>query len=168
MCHSSAPGRALGPRTEQLNRSLPYAGGARNQLEVLSALGLFELPGAPDALPRLADPADPGVDIEARARSYLHANCAHCHQPGGWVPGELAMDLRTETPLSEAMICDVPTQYFDNGGARRLQPGAPDASALLVRMRATDDKRMPPLASARVDPLAEALMVEWIEGLVCP
>ena len=33
-----------------------------------------------------------------RARSYLHANCAGCHRPGG--PGRGDIDLRAETPFT--------------------------------------------------------------------
>ena len=32
---------------------------------------------------KLADPADAGQPLEARARAYLHANCGHCHSDHG-------------------------------------------------------------------------------------
>jgi uncharacterized repeat protein (TIGR03806 family) len=167
-CHAVAPGRVLGPRTDQLNVALAYQGEVepRDQLALLSALDLFELPNAP--LPALPDPADTTLPIEQRARSYLHANCAHCHQPGGWSSPDLTMDLRYELPLAEAEVCGKPPAFFMDGSAL-IAPGEPEQSAILIRMRDTGLERMPPVATTVVDPLGEQVLASWIESLSrCP
>jgi uncharacterized repeat protein (TIGR03806 family) len=167
-CHGAAPGRALGPRTEQLDAMLAYEGEPepRDQLALLAALDLFDLPPGPrQALP---DPADPTLPIEQRARSYLHANCAHCHQPGGWSSPDLTMDLRYELPLAETRICGEPPSFFSEGRAL-IAPGEPEQSSILIRMRETDLERMPPVATTVVDPLGEQLLTSWIAALSrCP
>jgi hypothetical protein len=132
----------------------------------LSDLGLLDIPSGP--LPALPDPADESLPLEARARSYLHANCAHCHQPGGWTSPDLTMDLRYGRTLEEAQICGQPPMYFREGTSL-IQPGAPEQSAILLRMRDTGIERMPPVATTVVDPLADRVLVDWIEALTdCP
>jgi len=174
VCHSSSPGRVLGPRTEQLNFEVPYEGGAQNQLEALAALALFDnVPGEQaslelDALPRLPDPRDQTLPLEPRVRSYLQANCAHCHQPGGYSSPDLVMDLRFSRTLAETNICDREPQFF-NDAPKLIAPGDPEGSALLVRMLATDIDRMPPVATSEVDPLGAVLLTRWIQQLTeCP
>ena len=70
----------LGVNTPQLNRKSDDGGGSVNQLATWHRAGL--LAWTPDlaALPKLVDPYDESGDLDRRARSYLQANCAHCHQ----------------------------------------------------------------------------------------
>ena len=71
-----------------------------NQARTLAAIGLFTgLLGPENQWPRLSDPA--GADpIAARARSYLHSNCAMCHRPNAPVQGN--QDFRYATPFAMA------------------------------------------------------------------
>jgi uncharacterized repeat protein (TIGR03806 family) len=170
-CHTVASGRTLGLEFAQLNGDFTYPNGYQgNQIAVLTAMGMFDAPpGDPAGLPALPDPLGPG-DVEARARAYLHANCAHCHQPnsaGG------AFDLRFSTPLDEANLCDAPAQNGDLGieGAKLIDPGSPATSLLVARPRRLDANRMPPLASSVVDESGTAVLEQWITGLTaasCP
>src|SRR5581483_6688585 len=102
-CHSSWSEYALAFQPEQLNRS---GSDGRNQLMAFSELGLIHRAGK-DGKPlppfdvmsaakerQLMDPTDAGQTLEARARSYLHANCGHCHTFGGGG----AVDLRLQFP----------------------------------------------------------------------
>jgi hypothetical protein len=43
--------------------------------------------------------------LDARARSYLHVNCAHCHRFGGG--GAAKIDLRQEVSLADMKIAGV-------------------------------------------------------------
>jgi uncharacterized repeat protein (TIGR03806 family) len=171
VCHSSSPGRVLGPRTAQLNSELAYAGGARNQLAALAELDIFvhaPTSAGVGALPQLPDPRDRTVPLEQRARSYLHSNCAHCHQPGGYSSPDLRMDLRYELPLADANICDEEPVFFE-GAPKLIAPGSPSESALWVRMRALGLERMPPVATTETDQLGVVVVTRWIESLTsCP
>ena len=159
VCHG-AVGRVLGPGDGQLRR--------HDQLEAMAEIGLFA-PGA--SAPALADPGDSRAPIEARARAYLHANCAHCHRVGGWQPPGLGLDLRAEIPLAEAGLCGVPLRYASPwaAGVWRLAPGSPEDSNLLHRMRLRGSGQMPPIATARRDEVGEAVVEAWIRALEgCP
>jgi len=169
VCHTDAAGRALGPETAQLNRVFTYSasGKTANELATLSHIGLFTSP-LPDAqtLPALATPTDGTAPLDARARAYLHTNCAQCHRPGGPTPS--GMDLRYDTPLSAMNVCNVAPNLGDLGvgsAARLIAPGAAAHSIIVKRMSRRDQYAMPPLGSKASDADGAALLTQWIDGL---
>jgi uncharacterized repeat protein (TIGR03806 family) len=123
---------------------------------------------APEKYRHLADPYDPKEDLAARARSYLHANCAQCHVEAGG--GNAQMELEITTPLEKARILDVKPLHhtFDLRDARIIAPGSPERSVLLYRMNNREAGHMPPLATSRVDRDAVAVLRAWIEQLKTP
>lgn len=170
-CHTEAAGRTLGLETAQLNGNFDYPTRRRaNQIATLSHLGYFAAPvGSPEQLPALPDPqvAHPDVpgDLESRARSYLHANCANCHRPGGTGAG--VMDFRFSVSTEDVrVIGHVPSQG-DLGveGAKLVTPGDPAKSVLSLRIHATNTGRMPPLGSSVVDTAGAAVIDGWIQSL---
>src|SRR5205814_2226563 len=50
----------------------------------------------PERYKKLVDPADPKQEINARARSYLHANCAQCHVEAGGGNALKELEFTTE------------------------------------------------------------------------
>jgi len=127
---------------------------------------LVHLPAqARSTLPRLTDPADASADVATRARSYLHANCAHCHVWAGG--GNAAINLSIlAKPAEWKTIDEKPLHHgFDLPNARIIAPGAPERSTLLYRVTALDRGRMPPLASSVVDDSAAKLLRDWIRSL---
>ena len=99
-CHTANAGYVLGVKTRQLNRALTYPDGSTdNELCRWMHLGLFDT-NFNDAdvayFPKLAARDDTTRSLEDRARSYLDANCAHCHRPKGTVA---YFDARYDTPL---------------------------------------------------------------------
>jgi mono/diheme cytochrome c family protein len=170
-CHTDEAGFQLGLDLLQLDAVITYPDGtARNQIDHWQQQGLFEAPPARPLPPALPPPAGAGGSLEQRARSYLHANCAGCHRPGGKFP---LMDLRWTTPLARTQTCDVAPDKGDLGvpGARRLVPGAPDRSLLSLRMRTLAERfRMPQLGTAVVDLQGAQVVDAWIASLppVCP
>jgi uncharacterized repeat protein (TIGR03806 family) len=167
-CHRHDERAGLGLATAQLNRPLDGV----NQLRAWHANGLFEnVPGdlddedTVDALPRHAALDDEGAPLEQRVRSYLEANCAHCH--GGNDLHGARWDARSETPLAQANILDAPlTGPTHDETLRIVAPGAPERSQLYLRATSTDRaRRMPPLGSSRPDPAFEQALRAWIESL---
>jgi hypothetical protein len=159
--------RALGPRLDQLARELDYAGVVAPQLEALADIDVFDGP-VPATTP-MTDYRDPDADDEPRARAYLHANCGHCHRPGGWVPPDLDMDLRWTTPTPQTRLCGVPPQYSSTFQAdSRVAPGDPAQSLVWLRLATRGAWQMPPVATSIPDPHARVVRT-WIEGLdACP
>lgn len=168
-CHTEVAGRSLGLETAQLNRSITYpqTGRMANQLATLEHIGLFDeqLSQQPELLAALTNPGDTSLATEARARSYLHANCAMCHQPGG--PGRGPEDFRFTTPTASMGAIGVqPTQTdFGIEGAKLIAPGRPDLSIVSLRMHMQEAGRMPPLGRTLVDATGVALIDSWIRGL---
>jgi uncharacterized repeat protein (TIGR03806 family) len=170
-CHTQAAGGPLGLQTAQMNRDHDYGGVIDNQLRAMEHIGLFggALPAVPALLPRLPSPSDVAAPAEARARSYLHGNCANCHLPGGPTPSTL--DLRFETSLAQTATCNAAPQHGDLGvaGALIVKPGAPSQSVLFLRMSARGTNQMPPLASTIPDPTGTSVVRDWILSLgACP
>jgi uncharacterized repeat protein (TIGR03806 family) len=168
-CHTAVAGFALGLETAELNHNLTYSSTGRttNQLATLDAIGMFAAPlGSPAGHPQLANPADTAATPSARARAYLHTNCAHCHRTGGPTPS--SMDLRYSTLLQNTAACGAVPQSGDLGlgaNARIIAPGNPSLSVLVERMNRRDANAMPPLASNVVDQAGVTLIRDWITSL---
>jgi glucose/arabinose dehydrogenase len=124
---------------------------------------LLALP--PEKYGRLANPYDPAQALDARARSYLHANCAICHVESGG--GNAALELETSTPQARMNLVGLPPLHDSFGipGAKLLDPGHPERSILLERMGRRGTGQMPPLATARVDVQAVQMLRDWVTGL---
>jgi uncharacterized repeat protein (TIGR03806 family) len=166
VCHTPAAGFVLGVNTRQLNH--PASDGAMrtdNLLVAWNRLGLFRpafREGDARTFDRLSPLTDTAASLEHRVRSYLDANCAQCHRPGG-TRGDF--DARFETPLAKQNLLNVPPTSSDLGipGVKLVAPGDPARSMLYVRMaRRQDVFNMPPLASHEADREALAVLKEWI------
>ena len=177
LCHNQAPGFVLGLNTPQMNRDFNY-GVVDNQLRTLAHIGVFKHPIADfykrsdtdlDApLPRvmkLADPQDKTATLEDRSRSYLHANCAHCHRFYGG--GTASFNLLITNPLKANRIVDAPATKGDFGiaDARLIAPGHPERSMILQRMNKVGAGRMPQIASTVIDAEDIKLIGQWIADM---
>lgn len=165
-CHGSGSGQVLGPRLSQFDRITDYGTGPISQLEALEAIGMFTTPPQQPEAP-LVSPSDEAQPLEDRARAYLHANCSHCHRPGGWAPPGIGMDLRWQTSLEDSAICDVDIRYYAPwfDATKRIAPGNPDDSLIWQRLSTRGPGQMPPMATFLVDPEGDAVR-QWIESLV--
>ncbi len=147
---------------EQINAYMDRQTATRLQHEPPST-SLLTFP--PEKMRRLVDPTDAKADVAARARSYLHANCAHCHVEAGG--GNAQMELEFTTPLDKMRVLDVRPQHHTFGlpEARLVAPGHPERSVLLYRISHREAGHMPPLATAQVDREAVQVLREWIRRL---
>ncbi len=163
LCHSTRGGSIYGFNPAQMNRLHDYGSVADNQLRTLAHIGLFE--HEPDMEKVMPSPLDESVDLEKRARAYLHVNCAHCHRRGGG--GTAAIELPYEFTLERTHLLDArPTQgTFGIHGAQVLAPGDPFRSVLYYRMAKLGRGRMPYFGSTMVDERGLKLMHDWISQL---
>jgi uncharacterized repeat protein (TIGR03806 family) len=167
LCHTNAAKFALGVSTLQMNRDHNYDGVIANQIATLDHIGLFtkNLPKPAAKLPKLADFNDEKQPLDARARSYLHSNCSHCHIK--WGGGNAEFKLVVDLPLSEMGIVNVPPAHgnFKIDGAKLIVPGHPEQSIIHHRMTLTGLGRMPHIGSRVVDEKAAKLIHDWIKGM---
>ncbi len=164
-CHTAVGGHALSFTTQQLNREV----GGQNQLSAMAAAGYFDVYVInPNAAPKLYAPDDETVSLTDRAKSYLEANCANCHQPGG--PGGGEWDARAKTMLALSKIIYGDLERPDVQGTHVVAPNDPAASAILQRInRRGHEGQMPPMATSIVDQQGVALIERWIaDGLNDP
>jgi len=167
LCHTMAAKYILGVTTLQMNKEHDYGGTRANQLATLEKLGVFKdkLPNPPAELPRLADYQDAKQDLHLRARSYLHANCAHCHRK--WGGGNAEFELYASIPLTQTKAVNtLPGQgLFNLNDPHIITPGDPTRSMILHRMQLTTLGRMPHVASKVVDEDGVKLVREWLATL---
>jgi uncharacterized repeat protein (TIGR03806 family) len=167
-CHTSVAGGVLGVNSLQLNNDFlyPASGNVDNQLGALDFVGLFSdpMPVSPNVLPRMVDYHDTQFTLAARARSYLDANCAMCHQPGGPTPATIDLRYLTSDIQSVGFLPNRGTLGI--AGAQIIAPGDPWRSVLHARIESTNPAhRMPPLATSLVDEQGAALIADWITSL---
>jgi len=166
-CHNPWAGEVLGFTESQLRRS-GKLGGEPDALTRLTDLNLVtwgkknkdDRPAKP-----LINPHAAGEDLQARARSYLHVNCAHCHQFGAG--GSVNMELKYDTTLDDTRALDAkPAQgTFAIPDGRILTPGDPYRSLLYYRMAKQGRGRMPHIGSELVDAAGVRLIGDWIRQL---
>lgn len=171
-CHSRDDvGKPLGLVTPQINRDVERDGATVNQLEWLGTKGVFR-EAVPDtkALPAFVDPFG-DAPVDARARSYLHANCSHCHRLGGNGGNSGLELLSTEDDPHHYGVCKRTAAAGAGTGGKTydIVPGDPDASIMPFRMGATDPEvKMPELPNRLPDDEGIALVREWISQMTLP
>lgn len=159
----------IGPSARQLNGDLSYPTGKENQLQHWMKAGLLsgleDVTQAPKA-PVWNDPHS--GTLEARARTWLDINCAHCHKPGGPASTSgLFLQLSEKDPTRMGIM---KTPVAAGRGASNLQydivPGHPDQSILVYRMLSTDPGiMMPELSRKLTHQEGITLVQEWIKKM---
>ena len=164
--HSTGELMPIGPKARHLNRA--YLDRSGNQLEEWVAEG--RLHGAPPvaAMPRNAAFTSDGDGVAERARAYLDANCAHCHNATGAAD---TSGLLLDADISSARqlgVCKPPIAAGGGSGGRAysIVPGKPDHSILIYRLETTDPgSMMPELGRSLVHSEGVELLTAWIAGM---
>ncbi len=165
VCHNTGAGFGLGFSAPQLNRDMDYSGRVTNQIAALAANGYLASPPASlHTLRAMAHATNDAVSVEFRARSWLQANCAQCHFPGGPSPGNF--DARLLPPLPQANLVDGPLNNTQGDPLNRVIARADVPRSMAhTRIALRGAGQMPPLASSLVDTQGVALLAAWIGSL---
>ena len=106
--------------------------------------------------------------MDARARAYLRVNCGHCHKPSGSASNSgLFYDDHLGSPASLG-IGKRPVAAGRGAGNFdfAIDPGHPERSILIYRMKSTDPGiAMPELGRASVHDEGIALLEQWIRAM---
>jgi uncharacterized repeat protein (TIGR03806 family) len=175
-CHDdSGVMYTLGPSAEQLNRVYAYAGGSENELAHWSKVGILEGAPAPAGAPVLPVWNDPTTgDVNARARAYLQANCAYCHDgDGGEARTSNLILTGDETDPHALGVCKTPVAAGRGAQGEQFDvvPGHPEESILIYRVTQTEPSiAMPELGRSLEHIEGVALLSDWVTQLPgsCP
>ena len=104
----------IGPKLRNMNFNPQTVDVSINQLQYFINNGLLNGVSSISDITVLPDWEDEvNFDIFERGRAYIDINCAHCHQPGGYVPTGFILDYRLETEFTETGIYEHRGQIED-------------------------------------------------------
>lgn len=176
-CHATGPSPVLGFSALQLSPdrdpgALHQEQRPPNAIDLRALVVRRMISGIDPILMREPPRIAARTPTERAALGYLHGNCGGCHRDDGALAG-LGMSLAHaieagETNSALRTTFGHPSRFALPGApgrpALRIDPGAPDRSVLVARMRSRDPRvQMPPLGSVLVDEDAVALIERWIE-----
>ena len=170
-CHeSNSIMTPIGPKARELNKNFAYASGSENELTHWTNAGILTgAPADPTQAPKLPVWNDPSTGtVEQRARAYLEANCAHCHNTGGYAHTTGLFLWASETDPTTYGICKAPVAAgpATGGNAFDVVPGDPLHSIMIYRMTSTSPGVMMPLIGRSVvDEEGLGLLNSWITSL---
>lgn len=159
----------IGPSARQLNKDHEYDTAVKNQLRYWADVGILKLlPEKLSEIPALVDYRNQEHNINDRAKAYLDINCAHCHNKAGQAQTSgLYLDWKT-TDQTAYGFYKTPIAAGRGSGDLKfdIDPGKPDESILLHRMKSTDPGvMMPELSRSLIHQEGVELISEWIKGM---
>ena len=178
-CHNSWCDVALGFNPPQLHEmyfdshfdrlTLPKFAN-QSQVDSFVALGLIDGQFAEANPIKLATRYNIGdinetQDLSHRARSYLHANCSHCHRKNAG--GAVNMLLNIELTLPQTLTSGVTPQQGGLGlaDAKLIDPGNPWDSVIALRIAKSGTGHMPIIGPHDVDVQGLKLIEDWIASM---
>ncbi len=158
----------IGPKARYLNFHYEYKDGPANQLIKWGQAGFLKGAPTPDKAPTVPDFSDLSASLDRRARAYLDINCAHCHRKEG--PASTSGLFLTYGETNKVTWgykkSPVAAGRGSGGLAVDIDPGHPDKSILLFRVKSTDPGiLMPEVGRTIVHTEGVELLKEWIEKL---
>ena len=163
----------IGIKPQNLNFSIYYKGANQNQLKKWVAQGYLENNFLlPIQSKTTVNYKDVSKSLDARARSYVDINCAHCHQDErhcDYRPLRFAFNETGGSDGTTKMGACVDTrdmQSFPSYLNKIITPGNIETSMLFYRINTVDDSyRMPLHGRTLIDTQGVTLMKDWINSL---
>lgn len=167
-CHNANAKGVLGLKTHQLNGNnyYPLTGRTDNQLRTLGHLGILSSEFQESQLAnylKSSSITNTSQPLVTRVRSYIDANCSHCHRPGGQ---RANFDARYTVPLEQQnLIYGAVFDAVNDSNDRVVRPQDLVHSMMHNRASRVGPLQMPPIAKNIVDTNAVQLMADWINSL---
>jgi putative heme-binding domain-containing protein len=136
-----------------------------NQIRALAHIGILHESVFYGPVLKLTPPHDASTDLNERARSWLHINCAHCHRFGAG--GSVASFFTYDQKLEETRTINFsPSQgAFGIPGAHVVTPGDPVRSVLYYRVSSLGPAHMPRIGSRVISEAGVNLLYDWIKQM---
>ncbi|MGV3697431.1 Ig-like domain-containing protein [Flavobacterium sp.] len=155
----------IGVKPQNLNFSMAYNEGDRNQLQKLVDQGYLD--SYPSNIVSIIDYHDTTKPIDLRFRSYIDANCAHCHQEDGRCDYRaLRLGFAQSSVDANLGICVQADEVISPTLQKLISPGNYNKSIIHYRMNSNDEsERMPLLGRTIVHDEGIQLVQEYISSL---
>jgi len=159
----------LGPKPQNLDKSLAYTDGVKNQLAKWAEVGYLN-GNYPLGIDRMVAWDDASQPLDLRLRSYLDVNCSSCHLEGShcdYRPLRLAWN---ETAIAENIgVCVEPDEILNSALLYIVAAGNTARSAMHYRMASVEEsERMPLLGRSIVHEEGLELLTEYINSFENP
>lgn len=155
----------IGVKPQNLNHNFNFSTGSQNQLAKLVQQGY--LTSYPSSIVSTIDYHDATQPLDLRVRSYVDANCAHCHQDEArcyYRPVRFPFS-QTGTD-SNIGICLVADEPISPTLTKVVSPGNYSKSVMHYRISTNEEsERMPLLGRTIIHDEGVALIEEWISSL---
>lgn len=175
-CHKLNPNHAvngevvmpIGVKPQNLNFTYDYGNVQKNQLEKWVEEGYLDS-NIPSTILSTVDYRDASKPLELRARSYIDANCAHCHRIGGHCDYANVRFNFSNTDMASFGVCMTPTFPMPEELPYVITAGDANNSELIYRLNSTDGSVMMPfIGRSLVHDEGVQLMKDWINSLDNP
>lgn len=155
----------IGVKPQNLNTAYSYSGGVKNQLQKLVDEGY--LVSYPSNIVSTVNYKDTSKPIDIRLRSYLDANCAHCHQQNARCDYRaIRLSFSKTTNLTNMGVCVLADEPIDASLQKIITPGNHNKSVMSFRLNSVNESnRMPLLGRTIVHDEGVALLNQWINSL---
>lgn len=155
----------LGVKPQNLNYVFDYGTSQQNQLEKWQATGYLDN-SVPGSIVSTVDYNDVAQPLELRARSYLDANCAHCHRAGAQC-AYTAMRFQFSTTDPYLLgVCMEPQAPIGPPYTHVIAKGNWGRSDLSYRLNQTSGGEMMPLIGRTlVHEEGVALLQQWVMSM---
>ncbi|MBX7050990.1 MAG: hypothetical protein K1X54_03045 [Flavobacteriales bacterium] len=171
-CHkANQVNSPTGVKPQNLNFDYPFSDGSMNQLQKWIEVGYLEN-SLPESIVSVADWTDESLSVDLRLRSYLDANCSHCHSDDGhcyYRPLRLGFSQTADE--SNLGVCIAPQEYINETLTHVISRGNKDRSVMYYRLNTTDQQyRMPLFGRSLIHDEGVQLLEEYINSLSpgCP
>ncbi len=161
----------IGPKPQNLNKSILYEDGIKNQLQKWAEVG-YLINDYPAEIETVVDWTDETQTLENRWRAYVDMNCSHCHREGShcdYRPLRLAWS-ETSNP-DNLGICITPEEYVAPQLTHIIARSNVNRSMMHYRLNTTVEQyRMPLFGRTVIHQEAIDLLEAYINSLspTCP
>ncbi|MFT6202865.1 MAG: putative repeat protein (TIGR03806 family) [Spirosomataceae bacterium] len=159
----------IGPKVKQLDNELTYENGEKiNQLIKWQQVGYLTPNTKSEEFIKLVNIGNQTASLDLKARSYLEANCAHCHNKSGPASTSgLYLNIEEQDPFHWGVLKS-PVAAGIGAGKHKfaIAPGKSDESIIPYRMNSTNPGvMMPEIGRVSIHSEGVALVKAWINEM---